>query len=185
MANINKTKFIKNYGIDDDNFLAYLNKFDTFKKIVDIGLLDVISKENINHLYNRFIYYNSLGHDLVTIVEETIPDIKNLFFFNGNGYAEYSLPANTSKISSSFSRVTISDRICHVKLQFTIKQTLNKHDIIFALTPAPSIDFGFKLFNNDGVNGELKITDDGVKVNSETFPNSGEFVGTVTYIIKK
>ena len=75
MADINKTKFIQTYGIDDDNFLTYLNKFATLKKIVGMGRLDVISKEKINHLYNRFIYYNSLGHNLETIIEETTSDI--------------------------------------------------------------------------------------------------------------
>ena len=86
MADINKTKFVQTYGIDDDNFITYLNKFSTLKKMVALERLDVIPKENINHLYNRFIYYNSLGHTLNTIIEETTPDIRRLFFQNGDGY---------------------------------------------------------------------------------------------------
>lgn len=186
MADIDKTKFIQTYGIDDDNFLAYLNKFATLKKIVGMERLDVISKEKLNHLYNRFIYYNSLGHNLDTIIEETTPDIRSLFFFNGDGYFEYKLPvANTTIVNSSFARVCISGRICEVKIQFGCLKALNQNDLIFDLVPSPYIDSSFNLFSKTGTNGLFKIDNDGIKVGSNSIPVSNEFIGTFTYIIKK
>ncbi len=186
MVDIDKTKFIKTYGIDDDNFLVYLNKFGTLKKIVDMGDLNVIPVDKLKHLYNTFIYYNSLGHNLNTIIEETTPKVRELFLFNGHGYFEYKLPVyDTTKASSNFSRVGISDRICEVKILFATLKELNKDDLIFNLVPAPFIDSGFNLFSKTGTNSLFKIDNDGIKVASNTIPVGNEFVGTFTYIIKK
>ena len=186
MAGINKTKFIKTYGIDDDNFLAYLNKFPTLKKMVALERLDVIPKDSIRDLYNRFIYYNSLGHTLNTIVEETTPDIRSLFFQNGNGYFEYKLSsADTTKINSAFARVGISNRICEIKIQFGTLKELNENDLLFDLVPAPFIDSTFNIFSKTGNNAVLKIDNDGIKVANGKLPSSNEFIGTFTYIIKK
>ena len=127
MANIDKTKFIQTYGIDDDNFLAYLNKFDTLKKIIGMERLDIIPKESIRHLYNTFIYYNSLGHNLNTIVDETTPKVRELFFFNEHGYFEYNLPTiDTTSVTDVYSRVTISGRTCQIKIYFKTTNTIPK-----------------------------------------------------------
>ena len=186
MADINKTSIINIYGIDDDNFIAYLNKFKTLKKIVNMGDLNVIPVDKLKHLYNTFIYYNSLGHNLDTIVDETTPKVRELFLFNGHGYFEYKLPiSDTTKASSSFSRVGISDRICQIKIQFGTLKQLNENDLIFDLIPAPYVDSRFNIYSKDGFNAQLKIDNDGIKVATATLPASKEFVGTITYIIKK
>ena len=131
---VDKTKFIKTYGINDDNFISYLNKFGTLKKIVNMCRLDVISKEKLNHLYNRYIYYNSLGHNLDTIVEETTPIIRNLFYYNGNGHFEYKLPGDDETvIDANSSYVTISGRVCQVKLAFRNKKELKGSVLLFSL----------------------------------------------------
>ena len=184
MADIDKTKFIQTYGIDDDNFLIYLNKFKTLKKIVGMERLDVIPKESVRHLYNRFIYYNSLGHNLDTIVEETTSDIRTLFFFNEHGYFEYSLPvSNTTSITDSYSKVTISGRICQIKIHFKTTNTIPKNTLIFELIPAPFSVFNTSI-NYSNTNVSIYIDDNGLSVTSD-IPANTTVGGIITYIIKK
>ena len=187
MANINKTKFIQTYGIDDDNFLAYLNKFKTLKKIVDMGDLNVIPVDKLKHLYNTFIYYNSLGHDLDTIVDETTPKVRELFFFNGDGYFEYKLPpTNPSDLDGVLTNVSISGRVCQVKLQFTTKRELDLNDIIFDLIPAPFSSFREVLFSPSIGEVSIHVTDDGIVLyTGNKIPTNTFITGSFTYIIKK
>ena len=184
MADIDKTKFIKTYGIDDDNFLTYLNKFATLKKIVGMGRLDIIPKEKLRHLYNKFIYYNSLGHNLDTIVDETTSDIRTLFFFNGDGYFEYNLPvSNTTSVTDTYSRVTITGRTCQIKIHFKTTNTIPKNTLIFELIPAP-----FSAFNSSiiyiNTNISFYIDNNGLSITSD-IPINTTVGGTITYIIKK
>ena len=184
MADIDKTKFIQTYGIDDDNFLAYLNKFATLKKIVDMGNLNVIPKEKLNHLYNRYIYYKSLGHDLNTIVEETTPKIRELFFFNGDGYFEYNLPvSNTTSVTDVYSRVTISGRTSQIKIYFKTTNTIPKGTYIFELIPAPFSSFNTNI-NYSNTNVSSYIDDNGLTITSD-IPTNTTVAGIITYIIKK
>ena len=138
-------------------------------------------------LYNRFIYYNSLGHNLETIVEETTSDIRSLFFFNGDAYLEYKLPpTNPSDLDEVLTNVSISGRICQVKLQFRTKRELDMNDIIFDLIPAPFSNFRTILFSP--TNGEISIfiNDDGIVLySSNKIPTNTFITGSFTYIIKK
>ena len=187
MVNIDKDKFIQTYGIDDDNFIAYLNKFGTLKKIVNMDRLDVISKEKLNHLYNRFIYFNSLGHNLDTIVEETTPIIRNLFYYNGNGHFEYKLPHNKILISDdNDSFVSISGRVCQVKLAFSTKKEIKNNDILFSLIPAPVSIFRVNLINIRNENYTFIIDSDGLKYSSDVnLPINTPISNTFTYIFRK
>ena len=188
MVNIDKDKFIQTYGIDDDNFINYLNKFATFKKIIGMYRLDVVSKEKLNHLYNRFIYYNSLGHNFDTIVEETMPIIRHLFFFDGNGYFEYRLPDNDITLSDTNNTfVTMSGRVCQVRLAFCNNKELKKGDIIFNLIPAPVV--GFRTSANEiktTDNIPFIIDDDGIKYDGNVnLPINSAISDTFTYVIKR
>ena len=184
MADIDKTKFIQTYGIDDDNFLAYLNKFKTLKKIVGMERLDIIPKESVRHLYNTFIYYNSLGHNLDTIVDETTPKVRELFFFNGDGYFEYNLPvANTTNVTDNYSRVTISGRTCQIKIYFKTTNTIPKNTKIFELIPAPFSSFNTNI-NYSNTNFSIYIDDNGLAITSD-IPTNTTVAGSITYIIKK
>ena len=188
MANINKDKFIQTYGINDDKFIEYLNKFGTLKKIVNMDRLDVVSKEKLNHLYNRFIYYNSLGHNLDTIVEETTPIIRNLFYFNGNGYFEYKLPDNNITLSNTNnSYITISGRVCQVKLAFCNNKELKAGDIIFNLIPAPVSEFRINVNETKSKNSISFIIDnDGIKYGSDVnLPINSAISDTFTYLFRK
>lgn len=187
MADIDKTKFIKTYGIDDDNFITYLNKFATLKKMIGMERLDVIPKESVRHLYNRFIYYNSLGHNLDTIVDETTSDIKTLFFFNEHGYFEYKLPpANPSELDEVMATVSISGRICQVRLQFKTKKELDLNNVIFDLIPAPYSSFRAILFSPSSGVVSIYVNDEGIVLYSTTKIPANTFItGSFTYIIKK
>ena len=183
---INKDKFIQVYGIDDDNFITYLNKFGTLKKIVNMDRLDVISKEKLNHLYNRFIYYNSLGHNLDTIVEETTPIIRNLFYYNGNGHFEYILPVNDKSLSSTNSSfLSIYGRVCQVKITITTKKEIKDGDYLFSLIPAPVSAFRTSINTSDG-DISLIIDDNGLKyATTRNLPINTFISDTITYIFRK
>ena len=183
---IDKDNLIQVYGIDDDNFISYLNKFGTLKKIVNMCRLDVISKEKLNHLYNRYVYFNSLGHNLDTIVEETTPIIRNLFYFNGNGHFEYGLmDAEGTICNSNGSYITISGRLCQVKLNFVTKKELKDGDLLFSLIPAPVSEFRLNIARNDG-NVSLVIDDNGITYASSTnLPINSYVPTTFTYIFRK
>ena len=183
---IDKDKFIQTYGIDDDNFITYLNKFATLKKIVNMSRLDVISKEKLSQLYNRFIYYNSLGHNLGTIVEETMPIIRNLFFFDGNGYFHYDLPfIETSGIYSNYSSVAISDRVCQLKIAFSTKTEIPSGTLLYDLLPAPFISFRISIYCDTSPNTTLVVSDEGITVGYVDIPANSEVSGEITYIIKR
>ena len=186
MIYIDKDKLIETYGIDDDNFINYLNKFATLKKIVNMCRLDVISKEKLNHLYNRFIYYNSLGHNLDTIVEETTPIIRNLFYYNGNAHFEYKLPINDVTVcNSNGSFVTISGRVCQVKINITTKRELIDGEYLFSLIPAPVSLFRLYFKTNNG-DISLIIDDDGLRyATTRILPIDTFISSTFTYIFKK
>ena len=183
---IDKTKFIQTYGINDNKFIEYLNKFATLKKIVNMDRLDVISKEKLNHLYNRFIYYNSLGHNLDTIVEETTPIIRNLFYYNGNGHFEYKLPDSDGTMCDlNDSYVAISGRVCQVKLNFITKREIKDGELLFPLIPAPVSLFRLNIARNTGI-VTLLINDDGIIYNGTTnLPINSYVPTTFTYIFKK
>ena len=130
------------------------------------------------------LYYNSLGHNLNTIVEETTSDIRSLFFFNGNGYFEYDLPIfNITNVTDLYSRVTISDRTCQIKIYFKTTNTIPKNTKIFELIPAPFSNFNTNInyLNN---NISLYIDDNGLSVTSD-IPSNITVAGSITYIIKK
>ena len=184
---IDKDKLIQTYNIDDDNFINYLNKFATLKKIVNMNRLDVISKEKLNHLYNRFIYYNSLGHNLDTIVDETTPIIRNLFYFNGNGHFEYKIP-DTNDITLANTNdcfVCISERVCQVKLAFRNKKEIKENDLLFSLIPAPFSRFRVNISRSEN-NVSLIVDDNGINYATDKILPINSFISdTITYIFKK
>ena len=185
MANIDKDKLNQTYGINDDKFIEYLNKFNTLKKIVNIGDATVVPKEKIMNVYNRFIYYNSLGHNLDTIVDETIPIIKKLFFDNESGYYNYKLPAIDTSLINTEDKclVFISNRICMLRLIFSTKVEIPANTLLFKLAPSPVSNICETVITN---NGDVKflIDYDGIVTTNKILPNT--VVNTsVTYIISK
>ena len=184
MIDIDKTKLIQTYGIDDDNFIAYLNKFKTLKKIINLGITNAIPVEKLRKLYNIFVYYFSLGHDLNTIAEETIPKIRELFFFNGNGYLTYNLTGGDN-ITGGYSRVSITGRICQVRIGFTTSKQINAGDLIYENAPAPIFEFRDTVSTNLSGNKVLKINETGIFLNEGTIPANNAVYGETTFIVER
>ena len=182
---IDKDKLIQVYGIDDDKFVEYLNKFATFKKIVNIGDSTVVPKEKIMNVYNRFIYYNSLGHNLDTIVTETLPIIKKLFFSDQTGYYKYYLPEIDKSLidTAKKSIIFISNRICMVRLMFTTKVEIPTNTLLFDITPSPVANICETVTTDNG-DVKLLIDYDGIFTMNKIPPNT--YVNTsFTYIISQ
>ena len=82
--------------------------------------------------------------------------------------------------------VSISDRICQVKLQFKTKRELDLNNVIFDLIPAPFSSFRGILFSPTIGEVSIHVTDDGlVLYSSNKIPANTFITGSFTYIIKK
>lgn len=77
MKALNKTKFKQAYGISDENFLKFIDdrNYTTFKSLCRYCDTNIISKKDMETVYNRYIYYKSIGLDDKTINEE----LKNVY----------------------------------------------------------------------------------------------------------
>ena len=175
------------YGIDDINFVAFLQSFDTFSKIISMYNETVIPKNKMIHLYNRYIYYNSLGHDNKTITEEMMPYIRSEFFFDGNATFEYKLSTKFNSISVNNSFVSISGKVCQIKFNFMVGQVINANARLFDLSPAPFSAFEFYLPTVlGGTKNSLHITinSNGITSMDKIEPNT-IVSGSITYIFTK
>lgn len=181
---VNKNILINLYGIDDDNFIEYLNKHNTMKKVFNLGRVEHLPVEKVRELYNTFLYYFSLGHTIGTIVDETMTDIKRLFFFNGNGYLSYDLPGGDN-IKNGYSKVGIADRVCQVRIGFTTAKEIKAGDLIYELVPAPIFEFRDSVSTNVSGNKVLKINETGIFLNEDTIPVNNSVYGEITFIIGK
>ena len=77
MKALNKTNFKKAYNISDENFLNFIDdkNYATFKSLSRYCDTNIISKKDMETVYNRYIYYKSIGLDDKTINEE----LKNVY----------------------------------------------------------------------------------------------------------
>ena len=77
MKALSKTNFKKAYNISDENFLSFLDdkNYTTFKSLSRYCDTNIISKKDMETVYNRYIYYKSIGLDDKTINEE----LKNVY----------------------------------------------------------------------------------------------------------
>ena len=77
MKALSKTNFKKAYGISDENFLNFIDdrNYATFKSLCRYCDTNIISKKDMETVYNRYIYYKSIGLDDKTINEE----LKNVY----------------------------------------------------------------------------------------------------------
>ena len=77
MKTLSKTNFKKAYDISDENFLNFIDdrNYATFKSLCRYCDTNIISKKDMKTVYNRYIYYKSIGLDDKTINEE----LKNVY----------------------------------------------------------------------------------------------------------
>lgn len=77
MKTLNRTKFQTAYDISDETFMNFLDDRNcaTFKSLSKYCDKNIISKKDMETVYNRYIYYKSIGLDDKTINEE----LKNVY----------------------------------------------------------------------------------------------------------
>lgn len=77
MKALDKTNFKKAYDINDVNFLNFIDDKNcaTFKSLSKYCDTNIISKKDMETVYNRYIYYKSIGLDDKTINKE----LKNVY----------------------------------------------------------------------------------------------------------
>ena len=181
---VNKDKLIQVYGIDDDNFVEYLKKFNTLTKIINIGIIEYVPKEKLREVYNSFIYYKSIGHDLDTIVNDTLPKIKQLFFSNETGNYGYRLqPFDENKIIKNYSVSTVSNRICQLRIRFRTNEEIPKDTLLFELAPAPYNSFWSKINTSNG-DIVFSVALEGIYTKN-VIPINTDVDDTIVYIIGK
>ena len=126
MKAISKTNFKKAYDIDDNNFINFLDdrNYATFKSLCRYCDTNIISKKDMETVYNRYIYYKSIGLDDKTINEE----LKNV-------YREIIHKLNTVKIKkfeyassyvqlNLYNSLTFLDDLIILSLDIEIKQAI-------------------------------------------------------------
>ena len=131
MKAISKTNFKKAYGIDDNNFISFLDDRNcaTFKSLSKYCDTNIISKKDMETVYNRYIYYKSIGLDDKTINGE----LKNV-------YREIIHKLNNVKIKkfeyassylqlNLFNSLTFLDDLIILSLEMEVTQTITGFDI--------------------------------------------------------
>ena len=126
MKAISKANFKKAYGIDDNNFINFIDDRNcaTFKSLSKYCDTNIISKKDMETVYNRYIYYKSIGLDDKTINEE----LKNV-------YREIIHKLNNVKIKkfeyassylqlNLFNSLTFLDDLIILSLDIEVKQAI-------------------------------------------------------------
>ena len=178
MKAINKTKFKQVYGIDDNNFINFLDDRNcaTFKSLSKYCDTNIISKKDMETVYNRYIYYKSIGLDDKTINEE----LKNV-------YREIIHKLNYVKIKkfeyassylqlNLYNSLTFLDDLIILSLDITVKQAITGFGIACLYNlPVP---YGVsELFLSDNT----KIDSSGDIYFEEDTPAGTKIRKTITY----
>ena len=134
MKALSKTNFKKAYNISDENFLNFIDdrNFATFKSLSKYCDTNIISKKDMETVYNRYIYYKSIGLDDKTINEELknvyreiihkLNNIKIKKFEYSSSYVELNL-------NGLYNSLTFLDDLVILSLEMEVKQTITGFDI--------------------------------------------------------
>lgn len=127
MKAINKTKFKEAYNISDENFINFLDDRNcaTFKSLSKYCDKNIISKKDMETVYNRYIYYKSIGLDDKTINEE----LKNVYreiIHNLNNIKIKKFEYASSYVQLNlYNSLTFLDDLIILSLDIEIKQAIN------------------------------------------------------------
>lgn len=174
MKAISKTKFKQAYNISDENFINFLDdrNYVTFKSLSKYCDTNIISKKDMETVYNRYIYYKSIGLDDKTINEE----LKNV-------YREIIHKLNNIKIKNfeynsgyvklyTFNSLTFLDDLIILSLDIEVTQEITGFSISgLSYLPVPYGVTKLFLSNNSEIDssGEIVIkknTPAGTKINT-------------------
>ena len=134
MKALNKTNFKKAYDISDENFLKFIDdkNYTTFKSLSRYCDTNIISKKDMETVYNRYIYYKSIGLDDKTINEELknvyreiihkLNSVKIKKFEYSSGYIELNL-------NGAFNSLTFLDDLVILSLEMEVKETITGFSI--------------------------------------------------------
>ena len=134
MKALNKTNFKKTYDISDENFLKFLDdrNYTTFKSLSRYCDTNIISKKDMETVYNRYIYYKSIGLDDKTINEE----LKNVYreIIHKLNYVkikkfEYSSGYVQLNLNGAFNSLTFLDDLVILSLEMEVTQTITGFSI--------------------------------------------------------
>lgn len=165
MKALSKTNFKKAYGISDENFMNFLDdrNYVTFKSLSKYCDKNIISKKDMETVYNRYIYYKSIGLDDKTINEELknvyreiihkLNNIKIKNFEYNSGYIQLNL----------FNSLTFLDDLIILSLDIETKQAITGFSIAcLSYLPVPYGVSRLFLSNNAEIDssGEIVIKED-------------------------
>ena len=134
MKAINQTKFKEVYDISDINFIKFLDdrNYTTFKSLSRYCDTNIISKKDMETVYNRYIYYKSIGLDDKTINEELknvyreiihkLNSVKIKKFEYSSGYVELNL-------NGAYNSLTFLDDLVILSLEMEVKETITGFSI--------------------------------------------------------
>lgn len=134
MKALSKTNFKKAYNISDENFLNFIDdkNYTTFKSLSRYCDTNIISKKDMETVYNRYIYYKSIGLDDKTINEELknvyreiihkLNNVKIKKFEYSSGYVELNL-------NGAFNSLTFLDDLVILSLEMEVTESISGFSI--------------------------------------------------------
>ena len=184
-----KNKLIQTYGINDDEFFKYIDAHKAFRNLVTMCNTNITPVDKVKELYDRFIYYKSIGIDYtneVNIKEIASRKFRDLFLDTGDNSIVYKIPFY-DKIddSQNFSAVAISHSYCQIRLRIvkTTKELL-VGDVITNNIPIPLTEFYESIYINNNLEKRLiKLTPEGLTIADKNIPVGSSIYGCFNYII--
>ena len=178
MKAISKTKFKQVYGISDENFISFLDDRNcaTFKSLSKYCDKNIISKKDMETVYNRYIYYKSIGLDDKTINGELKNVYREIIHKLNNVEIKKFEYASSYLQLNLFNSLTFLDDLIILSLDIEVKQAITGFGIACLYNlPVP---YGVsELFLSDNA----KIDETGDIYFEEGTPAGTKIRKTITY----
>ena len=181
MKALSKTNFKKAYNISDENFLNFIDDRNcaTFKSLSKYCDTNIISKKDMETVYNRYIYYKSIGLDDKTINEELKNVYREIIHKLNNikiKKFEYASSYVKLNLNGAFNSLTFLDDLTILSLEIEVTQAVTGFSIAGLYNfPVPYGVSELFLSNN------LKIDSTGDIVIIEDTPAGTKIKTTITY----
>ena len=174
MKALSKTKFKQAYGISDENFMNFLDdrNYVTFKSLSKYCDTNIISKKDMETVYNRYIYYKSIGLDDKTINEELKNVYREIIHKLNNVEIKKFEYASSYLQLNLFNSLTFLDDLIILSLDIEVTQEITGFSISgLSYLPVPYGVTKLFLSNNSEIDssGEIVIkknTPAGTKINT-------------------
>ena len=126
MKALSKTKFKQTYNISDENFINFIDdrNYATFKSLCRYCDTNIISKKDMETVYNRYIYYKSIGLDDKTINEELKNVYREIIHKLNNVEIKKFEYASSYLQLNLFNSLTFLDDLIILSLDIEVKQAI-------------------------------------------------------------